>query len=102
MYTIIDIKKIFDVDEVQSLLTLRLKLTLKWIDSRHKYYNLDGNSKMNQISESELEDIWTPNILFANTKYGNRVNLKNDTSVVTIEVIKGMYCWKFVAFQFNP
>ena len=101
MLTTIDVKKIFDVDEVQSLLTLQLKLHLKWIDFRHKYRNLDENSEMNQISESELKDIWTPNILFANTKYRNHVNLKNETSVVTIKVIKGMSFWKFIAFRFN-
>ena len=35
VYTKIQIMNIFEVDEVQSLLTLKLKLTLTWIDVRH-------------------------------------------------------------------
>ena len=90
---------IFEVDEVQSLLTLKLKLTLGWIDRRHKYFNLDKNSDMNTISASELEEIWTPDLVFANTKNSQRVNLKNESSVVTIEIIKGMSFWKFKIFN---
>ena len=71
-------------------MTLKLKLTLKWIDSRHKYFNLDINSDMNTISHSELEENWTPDLLFVNTKKSQRVNLKNESSVVAIKIIKGM------------
>ena len=80
---------IFEVDEVQSLLTLKLKLTLEWIDGRHKYSNLDKKSNMNSISASELEEIWTPDLVFVNTKNSHHVNLKNESSVVAIEIIKG-------------
>ena len=92
---------IFEVDEVQSLLTLKLKLTLRWIDRRHKYRNLGGSSYMNQISASEMEEIWTPDLVFLNTKNSHRVNLKNESSVVAIEIIKGIAFWKFKDFQFN-
>ena len=81
---------IFEVDEVQSLLTLKLKLTLRWIDRRHKYFNLVKNSDLNTISESELDKIWTPDLLFANTKNSQRVDLKNESSVVAIEILKGI------------
>ena len=90
IYTTIQIKNILEVDEVRSSLTLQLKLELRWIDSRHKYFNLDMNSDMNTISHSELEEIWTPDLLFVNTKKSQRVNLKNESSVVAIEIIKGM------------
>ena len=90
---------IFEVDEVQSLLTLKLKLTLRWIDRRHKYFNLDKNSDMNAISKSELEEIWTPDLLFVNTKNSQRVDLKNESSVVEIEIIKGISFGKFKVFH---
>ena len=56
---------------------------------------------MNQISASELEEIWTPDLVFLNTKNSHRVNLKNESSVVAIEIIKGIAFWKFKDFQFN-
>ena len=88
IYTTIEIKNILAVDEVQSLLTLKLKLTLKWIDVRLKYRNLDKNSDMNTITPYELEEIWTPDLMFANTKNSRVVNLRNKSSVA-IEIIKG-------------
>ena len=93
---------IFEVDEVQSLLTLKLKLTFKWVDVRHKYFNLDKNSDMNTISPSELEEIWTPDLVFVNTKNSHRVNLKNESSVVAIDIIKGTSVFIFKVFQFDP
>ena len=98
--TTIQILNIFEVDEVQSLLTLKLELTLRWIDRRHKYFNLDKNSDMNTISVSELEEIWTPDLMFANTKNSQRLNLKNGSSVVAIEIIKGKL-YRFRSSKFS-
>ena len=95
IYTTIEIKNILAVDEVQSLLTLKLKLTLKWIDVRLKYRNLDKNSDMNTITPYELEEIWTPDLMFANTKNSRVVNLRNKSSVA-IEIIKGRYLHTFL------
>ena len=96
IYTTIKIKNILAVDEVQSLLTLKLKLTLKWIDVRLKYRNLDKNSDMNNITPYELEEIWTPDLMFANTKNSQVVNLRNKSSVA-IEIIKGRYILELVS-----
>ena len=115
IYTTIKIKNILAVDEVQSLLTLKLKLTLKWVDVRLKYRNLDKNSDMNNITPYELEEIWTPDLMFANTKNSQVVNLRNKSSVA-IEIIKGRYILelvsyktytfiffgRFILFRFNP
>ena len=93
--TTIQILNIFEVDEVQSLLTLKLNLILKWIDVRHKYFNLNKNSDMNSIPATKLEEIWTPELVFVNTKNSHRVNLKNESSVVSIEIIKSIYSFMF-------
>ena len=54
---------------------------------------------MNAISKSELEEIWTPDLLFVNTKNSQRVDLKNESSVVEIEIIKGISFGKFKVFH---
>ena len=97
----IQIKNILEVDEVRSSLTLQLKLTLRWIDSRHKYFNLNKESDMNTLSASELEEIWTPDLLFVNTKE-KYANLKNESTAVSIEIIKGTYFGKFKVFNLIP
>ena len=75
---------------------------MKWIDVRHKYFNLDKNVWMNTLSESQLEEIWTPDLVFVNTKNSQRVNLKNESSVMAIEIIKGMYVFlETQHFQFD-
>ena len=53
---------------------------------------------MNTLSATELEEIWTPDLLFVNTKE-KHANLKNESSAVSIEIIKGTYFWKFKAFK---
>ena len=98
IYTTIQIKNILEVDEVRSSLTLQLKLELRWIDSRLKYFNLNKKSDMNTLSASELEEIWTPDLLFVNTKE-KHANLKNESSAVSIEIIKGTSFWKFKFFN---
>ena len=101
IYTTIQIKNILEVDEVRSSLTLQLKLELRWIDSRHKYFNLNKKSDMNTLSATELEEIWTPDLLFVNTKE-KHANLKNESSAVSIEIIKGTSFWKFKVFNLVP
>ena len=57
---------------------------------------------MNTLSESQLEEIWTPDLVFVNTKNSQRVNLKNESSVMAIEIIKGMYIFlEAQHFQFD-
>ena len=57
---------------------------------------------MNTLSASELQEIWTPDLLFVNTKE-KHANLKNESSAVSIEIIKGTYFWKFKVFKsINP
>ena len=56
---------------------------------------------MNTLSASELEEIWTPDLLFVNTKE-KHANLKNESSAVSIEIIKGMYIFlEAQHFQFD-
>ena len=55
---------------------------------------------MNTLSASELEKIWTPDLVFTNTKNSQRLNLKNESSVVAIEIIKGkLYIFRSSKFS---
>ena len=56
---------------------------------------------MNTLPASALEKIWTPDLVFTNTKQ-KRVNLKNESSIVAIEIINGTSFWKFKVFKLIP
>ena len=77
-------------------MTLKLKLTLKWNDSRLKYSDLKSNANMNTLTAAEMDQIWMPTLLFINTKNGQTVNFKNQSnSFVTIEINKGKIAYLF-------
>ena len=80
---------ILAVDEVQSLLTLKLKLVIKWKDIALKYLDLKNITAMNTLITSDLNEIWTPHLLFANTKVSQRISFKNESGTVVIEIIDG-------------
>ena len=91
IYTDIVIMKILDIDEGQSLLRMKLKLSLYWKDIRLKYLDLRNITDMNTVFTSDLERIWTPALLFPNTKYSQRVVFKNDSAIVAIQIIEGKF-----------
>ena len=80
---------ILAVDEVQSLLTIKLKLTVKWKDIALKYLDLKNITAMNTLITSDLKEVWTPVLLFANTKVSQRISFKNESGTVAIEIIDG-------------
>ena len=93
--TDIVIKKIFEVHEAHSLLKIKLKLTLRWIDVRLKYLDLKNITVMNTVIASDLEEIWAPVLLFPNTKNGQRVSFKNESAAVEIEINGGKMCFSY-------
>ena len=65
------------------------------------YFNLNKKSDMNTLSATELEEIWTPDLLFVNTKE-KHANLKNESTAVSIEIIEGTFFLEVQSFQSNP
>lgn len=64
----IDIRKILDIDEIEGIFELSFGLHTTWLDERLVYTNLKQSSNLNTLTEKEKEDIWTPAIVFSNTK----------------------------------
>ena len=57
-----------DIQEVAQYLELKFRINLKWKDARITFYNIKTNEKMNSLSLEEKLSIWTPTIIFWNTK----------------------------------
>jgi hypothetical protein len=64
----VDILKILEIDEKEGVFEVSFQLHMTWLDNRHTYVNLKEISGLNTMTESEKQDIWKPQIVFANTK----------------------------------
>ena len=65
-----------DIQEVAQYLELKFKIGLEWKDARLMYYNIKTDQNMNSLSLDEQFSIWTPTIVFWNTK--QQLRTKND------------------------
>ena len=88
LHTKIVIYNVLELDEVRSVMILKLKLTVYWTDTELKYFDLKPNGDMNTLTPSEIEQIWIPTLLFTDTKYSQFVDFKNNTAVVQIDINK--------------
>ena len=75
-----------DIQEVAQYLELKFKITLQWRDARLTFYNIKPDEKMNSLTLDEQLAIWTPTIVFWNTKQQLRTaNDKNTFASVRQE-----------------
>ena len=57
-----------DIQEVAQFLELKIRIHLRWKDARVVFYNIKEDEKMNSLSPTEQRALWTPSIVFWNTK----------------------------------
>ena len=75
-----------DIQEVAQYLELKFRITFQWKDARLLFYNIKTDEKMNSLTLDEQLAIWTPTIVFWNTKEQLRtVNDKNTFATVQRE-----------------
>ena len=88
--TFIEIINILELDEVTSKMTLQLKLTVEWIDSRLEYADLKSDQNMNRLTPQETEDIWIPTLVFTNTKMRQEADFQNKSTFASIRINEGI------------
>ena len=75
-----------DIQEVAQYLELKFKINLEWLDARVSYYNIKPEETMNSLSLDEQLKLWTPTIVFWNTKEQLRtINDQNTFSSIRRE-----------------
>ena len=57
-----------DIQEVAQYMEIKFQISLEWMDARVTYYNIKQDQFMNSLSLEEQFSLWTPTILFWNTK----------------------------------
>ena len=92
LYTSIEILNVLNLDEVLSKMTLQLKLTIQWTDSRLQYYHLKGwAGKKRFLSYEEIEKVWVPVLIFTNTKNRQEANFRNKSTSAQIVINEGKF-----------
>ena len=67
-----------DIQEVSQYIEVKFELSLQWKDARVLYYNIKPNEEMNTLTMDEQLSLWTPTLVFWNTKHQLRtMNDKN-------------------------
>ena len=74
-----DLMVVQDIQEVAQYLELKLKISLQWKDARLQFYNIKQQENMNTLSLDEQLLIWTPTIIFWNTKQQLRTSNDQNT-----------------------
>lgn len=64
----VDIVSVLDLIEVDSVMTVIFKLTLRWRDSRVTFRNLKDKSFLNMVGRDDASKIWYPRVIFYNTR----------------------------------
>ena len=65
-----------DIQEVAQYFELKFKVNMQWKDARVVFYNIKTDEKMNSLSLYEQLSVWTPTVVFWNTK--NQLRTLND------------------------
>ena len=65
-----------DIQEVAQYLELKFKVNMQWKDARVMFYNIKADERMNTLSLEEQLALWTPTVVFWNTK--NQLRTAND------------------------
>ena len=76
---------IMDLSEIVELkmrFTAKVRITLKWFDSRVFYHNLKPNIEQNLIPHKEKSKLWVPLLIFNNTDKNEK--LVNDKEAIML------------------
>ena len=65
-----------DIQEVAQYLEVKFLIKLEWMDARVLFYNLKPDMNMNTLTLEEQLSLWTPTIVFWNTK--EQLRTRND------------------------
>ena len=64
----VEVIKVSDLIEVEEVMVMQYRITLRWRDSRVEFRNLKRDTYLNTVSTEDAAQIWYPKITFYNTK----------------------------------
>ena len=77
----IDLLKVLNIDEVSMLYETQYIVNLEWLDPRITFFDLHEDQGLNTLVEEEKLKIWTPKLIFDNTKYKTRSTTDKESTL---------------------
>ena len=65
-----------DIQEVSQYIEVKFEISMKWRDARVLFYNIKQDEEMNTLTMDEQLALWTPTLVFWNTK--QQLRTRND------------------------
>ena len=85
LHTSLEIQNILDLDETKSKMTLKMAVTIEWVDPRIKFLHLKKDENRNILTSEEMKQLWMPSIVFVNTKYSLQLDFHEGYGIVEIQ-----------------
>ena len=79
----ITIHSILKISEIEETFYVSFDQDTSWFDPRLEYHNIKRNTDLNVLSAKEMHSIWTPRIVFFNTKEKKR-SVADDDAILSI------------------
>ena len=83
------VESILDLDEVNSIMKLQLKMDLSWIDARLEFVNLKNDPNLNLLNLEQKRSLWLPEIIFNNNQDKQEANFEDKVSLGKIQMTPG-------------
>ena len=77
----VNLIEILKIDEIEKIFEVKFKLFCTWVDSRLTYENLKKNPNLNVLQLEDQKSIWTPSIIFSNTKESDQSKIDEKSSI---------------------
>ena len=89
LQTSIDMVNILDLDESHSKMTLKMIVTVEWVEPRIKFLHLKSDENRNILTVKEMSQLWMPAIIFTNTKHSLELDFNKGSGFATVAANNG-------------
>ena len=81
--------KVVAIEEVEHSIFLQFEINLMWKENRVRYQNLKEKTSLNALSDSDIQKLWLPLLIYSNTdqKQSTRLGWINEW-VTRVSVVK--------------
>ena len=59
--------KVVEIAEVEHAIHLQFQIKMQWKENRVKFQNLKDKTSLNALSNSDIETLWLPLVIYDNT-----------------------------------
>ena len=82
---------ILEIAEVEHIIELKFGIMLEWYENRALFYNLKDEITLNALTQSEINKLWTPYVIYQNTDKSEAVRLGGDVDTIITVTREGEF-----------